>query len=235
VSSVSDPSPEQVVDTWKTIKQEVVVTPTPFARQITLNIAGSGWLPNEENIAFFFNGIRVTPTPTMGTSPGDYAWTVDANGSGLYNCSIVVPAGTLNGTHRIDAIGEGTGSGAGSRATAPFIADGKLETTTTFIFHNKRVQGQVVVVEDVEIVNSGSWEAPPAPPCDPIAQTFFATQSRFITSLDLFFISKPTVEYPVVVEFRDVVNGIPGKNILGITIGKIFYIIPVPYLWNICK
>ena len=204
-STVQTQTSTQRILTWDEIQEQIQVVSAPNARIIPINITGANWFDNEDDVAFYFDGVRVNATPVAPSTPGAAQGTINADPSGTLACTITVPVGTKAGPHRIDARGEGTLVIPGSRATAPFVSDGKTRTITTFITHNRSIQNEAITTTEDHYL---TW-------IDPIAQTFFPPQSVFLTKVDLWFTQRPgNAGLPVVVDIRDVVSGFPGQNVL---------------------
>ena len=49
---------------------------------------------------------------------------------------------------------------------------------------------------------------------DPIAQTFLMQQPGMVTKVELFFKSKPASDIPITMQIRNVLNGMPGQEVL---------------------
>jgi hypothetical protein len=176
-------------------------TGLPFYIQVN----GSGFIPNEDNVALYFNGLK---TPIFAISPstqGAHAYSVNADVNGNISGQFQVPEGTLTGLHSVSLKGEGTTSGVGSRSGTNFVSEGKITYITEFITHNSSIQYTETVDTSTTIQFS-----------DPVAQTFVPPQSCFLTGVDVFLSKLPVnTQLPIGVLIVDVVNGIPGQNVLG--------------------
>jgi hypothetical protein len=102
-------------------------------------------------------------------------------------------------------------------AQAEFTSTGILETRQeTFIatrngrIETRSVQENTVVTRqrDLGLVQVGWW--------DPLAQSVMPSTrgGEFVTSVDVFFASKDSVGIPVTLQIREMVNGIPTRNVV---------------------
>lgn len=207
LKTTSTSSTTTTTDSWDDTSNSIQVVPIPNARATLVTLTGSNWIPNEDNIAIYFDGTKLNDvTPIAPSTLGANRGTITADITGAMSGSFVIPAGTKTGQHNIAAIGEGTTEGAGSRATTSYYADGKLQTVTTYITHN-------TVISSTTTTTDTDWYHLTM---DPVAQTFIATKSTFLTKIELFFSAKPSDNgLPVLVDLRTTVNGIPGQDVLG--------------------
>ena len=200
----------------------------PFIRSRTVNFTGTRFKPNTRVYAFFDN-IDVTSyvTPTGGALGGNVV--SDANGA--LSGSFTIPDPTVDANPRwrtgtrvfrltsssindlnsdVETAGEGDYSARGSietvRETIISTREPRLvrENTT----ENRNLARTSTRRTDRQV---GWW--------DPLAQTFLIDDKGgvFVTSLDLFFQSKPEAgdsQVPVTLQIREVKNGYPSTNIL---------------------
>lgn len=194
-----------------------------YARQIPVEINGEGFIAEEDNIFVIFNGVQVNPEILAPSVPGTNNWTLKADADGNIGCRFTIPPNQPAGNNIVDVVGASLYS-AGSRASALISSQGTLQTTV------KTTTITTYVITTQYVVDTTYIESQPAPtpapqicgcppPCDPIAQTFSAPYATYITSIDLFFTQKPSTgnlkSNFVSVQIRNVVDGLPGKTILG--------------------
>jgi len=176
--------------------------------------------PNSTVYAFF-DGVDVsnyvsetTPgyTPLVGVNTvtahpsGAGALTTDANGA--VSGSFLVPNNTTTnfttGKKEFKLTSSSTNNDALTRtsAVADYTAAGLIETRNNVI-----ISTRTPVVQRKE-VSSGvvSWS-------DPLAQSILLDKSSFVTSVDLYFVSKDD-NIPVQVQIRKMVNGFPTQEVL---------------------
>ena len=105
-------------------------------------------------------------------------------------------------------------------ADAIYSARGMLDTQQeTIIATRNAIVSTTDLFEEGEIIVGSEWSPPRM---DPLAQTFIVLDTdvqndnvsgAFATSCDIFFFAKDNT-YPVTMEIRNVVNGVPGPKIL---------------------
>jgi hypothetical protein len=103
-----------------------------------------------------------------------------------------------------------------SRARANYRAEGILETRETTIHSVRNAQlveeqlseNQVIMQSSERIVADTGW-------WDPLAQSFLIDVKGgcFLSKVDVFFATRD-LKIPVMLELREVVNGVPGKRVL---------------------
>lgn len=94
-----------------------------------------------------------------------------------------------------------------------------LSTRTPRISIESLSESRVVVSVDVQQVDD--WDDDQGGDDDPLAQTFFVGNSgpginrgSFITDIDVYFSTKDDDDIPIKMELREVVNGVPGVNVV---------------------
>ena len=200
----------------------------PFIRSRTVNFSGTRFKPNTRVYAFFDNiDVNSYVTPTGGALGGNIV--SDANGA--LSGTFAIPDATVDsnprwrtGTRVFRLTSSSTNDRVSDIQTAgesDYTARGTLETVRETIVSTRE---PVLVREDVNETRTiartatrtatqqvGWW--------DPLAQTFLVDDpgGDFITSLDLFFQSKPgatDAQVPVTLQIREVQNGYPSTTIL---------------------
>lgn len=192
----------ETVDQFREIMEEIEIEPIPLTREVQVDVEGKRYIPEEDNVTLYIDGKRYDTTPTGSYQAGTEGGTLRADTDGRFTGEFLFPAGLPGGEHLIEMAGESPGVGAGSRAEAMFWAQGMhkaITQTTTLVTVLQRVK----VIENITAT-------------DPLAQTFMVDEAAFISSIDLFFKSKPSNNTdPVEVTLMDTINGVPGKNVLG--------------------
>jgi len=174
-------------------------TPIETLRPITIAYTIGGFGAGEILTALRFDGVSV-----ISGSPV-------ADGAGVISGSFVIPVGIPSGNKLMEAEGAG-----GSYGTATFTGQGTLERQTW--------QQQTTVTET-------RWQSPPPPQpvvvfaargggeggrgggnTDPLAQTFTLSESVQISSVDLWFVAKPTTLCSV--QIRTTAVGFPETTIV---------------------
>ena len=200
----------------------------PFIRSRTVNFTGTRFKPNTRVYPFFENvAISQYVTPTGGSLNGNLV--SDANGS--LSGSFAIPDPTVDANPRwrtgtrvfrltssstndlnsdVETAGEEDYSARGTLDTVRetivstreprLVRENTTETRNLARTSTRRVDRQV-----------GWW--------DPLAQTFLIDDEGgvFLTSLDIFFQSKPEAgdsQVPVTLQIREVKNGYPATTIL---------------------
>ena len=200
----------------------------PFIRSRTINFTGTRFKPNTRVYAYFDNiDVSAYVTPTGGALGGNIV--SDANGA--LSGTFAIPSPTVDANPRwrtgtrifrltssstndlnsdVETAGEGDYSARGSLETVRetivstreprIVRENTTETTTIARTSTRRTDRQV-----------GWW--------DPLAQTFLVDDKGgvFVTSLDVYFQSKPETgdsQVPVTLQIREVKNGYPSTNIL---------------------
>src|SRR5210317_809432 len=200
----------------------------PFIRSRTVNFTGTRFKPNTRVYPFFDNvDVSAYVTPTGGALGGNLV--SDANGA--LSGTFAIPDPTVDANPRwrtgtrvfrltssstndlnseVETAGEGDYSASGTLETVRetivstreprLVRENTTETRNLARTSTRRVDRQV-----------GWW--------DPLAQTFLVDDEGgvFLTSLDLFFQSKPEAgdsQVPVTLQIREVKNGYPATTIL---------------------
>lgn len=180
---------------WRTTQQrmELLRSSTAvaqFLRQISVSFVIEGFGANEALTKVTFDGIDVTPA----------AVTADANGQ--VTGSFAIPANVLAGTKEVLFTGV---TPNGSTATAAFVGSGTITTQ---------------VLRQVTTVSVNRWQQDQqndnnqGTTSDPLAQTFTLREGRHLTGLDLKFTAVGSAANLVVIQIREVVNGIPTSTVV---------------------
>ena len=200
----------------------------PFIRSRTVNFTGTRFKPNTRVYPFFDNiDVSSYVTPTGGALGGNVV--SDANGA--VSGTFAIPDATVDSNPRWRTgtrVFRLTSSSTNDRVSdietageADYSARGTLETVRETIISTREprlVRENTTETRTIARTATrtatqqiGWW--------DPLAQTFLVDNpgGNFITSLDLYFQSKPgstDAQVPVTVQIREVQNGYPSTTIL---------------------
>ena len=200
----------------------------PFIRSRTVNFTGTRFKPNTRVYPFFENiDISSYVTPTGGSLGGNLV--SDANGA--LSGSFAIPDPTVDANPRwrtgtrvfrltssstndlnseVETAGEGDYSASGSLET---VRETIVSTREPRIVRENTTENRTIARTSTRRTDRqvGWW--------DPLAQTFLVDDKGgvFVTSLDIYFQSKPDTtdsQVPVTLQIREVKNGYPSTNIL---------------------
>ena len=200
----------------------------PFIRSRTVNFTGTRFKPNTRVYPFFENiDISSYVTPTGGSLGGNLV--SDANGA--LSGSFAIPDPTVDANPRwrtgtrvfrltssstndlnseVETAGEGDYSASGSLET---VRETIVSTREPRIVRENTTENRTIARTSTRRTDRqvGWW--------DPLAQTFLVDDKGgvFVTSLDVYFQSKPDTtdsQVPVTLQIREVKNGYPSTNIL---------------------
>lgn len=192
--------------------EEVRVSVSATARQITITATGVGFIPDED-VRAEFSGLRVSLTPSGGSVVGSAPGTVKADGNGAFAATFIVPANQANSAHLVTFYGSGQLSGgAGSYAEVEYLSDSRLRNVSVTNNYERVTTNTTQTVEVVTATKVTSRAFVPVR-ADPLAQTWLAPDTRWISQVKLWFKTKGTT--PVEVLIVPVENGIPTQNVLG--------------------
>lgn len=198
--------PEQIT---KSIGDRVLdISKAPWIRSRVIEVRGTALKPNHDFKVFFDNVEMDIYTTTPGDlgSPGNTK--VTSTSAGNFTCKFTIPAARFKtGTIEVK-ITSADGSNT-SYGSAKYVAEGliqtKQETFMSVTMPNLAIETESLV--QTRVTQTG-WN-------DPLAETFLTgNEMVYISSIDLYFRTKdPSI--PCTVEIRNVVNGYPGKQVLG--------------------
>lgn len=157
-----------------------------YARQIEIQVECSDFPANTDLLTGYIDGVQVNLTPLGATQAGSSYGTVKADANGYLKAKFVIPYGIRTGAREIVL------KNPVSSASAIFTSSGINRTVTTSIFRTRTHYS----------------------PVDPLAQSFQLSMDRVVTGVELFFKTKSTVNVPVTVQVRSMVNGYPGTEVL---------------------
>ena len=188
--SITGTSGEQLG--WSTFTGQTVTTTTAtildeaimYMRTLDIEVTGSNFTPNTDNLTCYFNDIVRPLTPTGSTRAGAETGTIKADERGRFTCKFTIPEKSPCGNVNVE-IKNGTDKG-----TAVYFAQGRKQVIQTTVLTTKIT------------VN----------PYDPLAQAFQFDEDTVLTQVGLFFATKDS-DKNMVVQVRNMVNGYPGTTI----------------------
>lgn len=155
-----------------------------YMREITVEVKGSNFLPNADNIQCTFDDVVVPLVPTGTTVAGTNAGTVKSDEHGRFTATFktlkTTPCGTVNVVL----------SNANNEGTAIYTAMGRKQ-----------------VIQDTVLTTRTA-----VTPYDPLAQAFQFDKDTILTQVGLYFAAKDDSKN-CVVQVRNMVNGYPGTII----------------------
>lgn len=160
-----------------------------YIPETVINLSGINFYPNQDNLTLYFDGKKLTATPTGDTPSGTGAGTVKSKADGTLSLSFTIPADTFRtGLRKVEL------KNAYQSAQTSFTSYG-----TRNLY--ERVNKKQVVITITRYV-------------EPLAESFYNTEAGYLTKLDLYFKSKDAGTIPAFVQIRNVDNGYPGEEIL---------------------
>lgn len=164
---------------YNTILDEAIM----YMRRITVEVVGSNFTPNIDNIRCYFNDTLVPLTSKVGL-PGTQPGTVKADAQGVVNATFKVPANVPCGTVEV-RLESPTGKGVTN-----YTSNGR-----------RRITQKTILTTRTEVK-----------PSDPLAQSFQFETDTILTKACLYFASKDP-NRSIIIQIRDMVNGYPGSTI----------------------
>ena len=159
-----------------------------------LTINGTNFYPNQDNLAVYFDGVKLVATPLDNTPVGTETGTVKSKPDGTLSLKVTIPANRFyTGLKKVEVKNQYVG------AETSFYASGIRELYERITHFNIR--------RDIT-----RYRYVP-PPVEPLAQSFYVPDNCYITGVGLFFARKDNT-IPIVVELRPLVNGFPGQTAL---------------------
>jgi len=200
------------IETSESIISDTAAT---YIRSRTLEISGSNFPPQLNNIRCYFDGVIVPIYPTGATTSGDEiiegaerslgTGTVKATADGKVTALLPIPENRfLTGIRevRLETSIDGYDDGSGS-AFALYQASGTVRTIQRTITTINNV-----LLERVTTVHTTTF-------IDPVGQTFVLDRMTLISGIDLYFEAKPQDNTPVTCDIREVVDGTITSTIYG--------------------
>lgn len=158
----------------------------PYIKPQEVAIHVTNLSKNADNLVLTFDGVELEVTGENDKYIGTNHGTLKADSTGVARGTFQIPSGIRTGTREVVLYNDN------NRCSTTFEAQGTRNDTD-------------ITVKSITII----YKPKPAPPVDPVAQTFYFPQSRFVTSFGVYFGAKD-IDENVVLEVRNVVNGYPG-------------------------
>ena len=167
-----------------------------YMRQRKITFEAKNFLPYEDGFEITIEGTSViNPTPASSTYKGSLENSFKADSAGTIKGSFDIPAGVIQCGNRSIKIENSNGS----LASASYQAYGTMKDVQSII--NKTTVSVTLY--------------------DPLAQSFTLTQNKSLTSVDLYFATKPTSTgashtSDMIVQIRELSDdGYPNRNVKG--------------------
>ena len=171
---------QTVTTTTSTILDEAIM----YMRTLDIEVTGSNFNPDADNLTCYFNDIKRNLTPTGTTRTGAEPGTIKADSKGRFTAKFTIPEKSPCGSVTVEI------SNATNKGTAVYTAQGRKQIIQTTVLTTKIT------------VN----------PYDPLAQAFQFDEDTVLTQVGLFFANKDS-DKNIVVQVRNMVNGYPGTTV----------------------
>jgi len=193
-SSTTDTAIGQRVDTFS---EESIVAESSikYIRRREIEVDGSLFPPNLENIKCYFDGVEVPLIATGDTEAGE-GGSVKSNESGAFTAKFTIPENILTGIREVRLSSDVKVDGYETSAFALYQASGTSRT----------IQRTVTTLTTV-LLNRVTTVNTIVSPIDPVGQTFVLDRMTLVSGIDLYFESKPTGNVPITCDIREVING----------------------------
>lgn len=174
-----------------------------YVRTREIDVEGSHFPPDLDNIKCYFDGVEAALTPTGSTLAGTKSGSIKANISGTFTAKFRIPDNILSGVREVRLESDVSVDGYENSAFALYQASGtsrtiqRTVTALTTVLLNR--------VTTVTITHN----------IDPVGQTFVLDRMTLVSGIDLYFEAKPTGTTPVTCDIREVVNGNITSTIYG--------------------
>jgi hypothetical protein len=182
---------DTVTATWfedKLLSKEAMT----YIPQCTLNVYGTNFFPNQDNLAVYFDGVKLIATPTNNTPSGTEPGTVKSKPDGTLSLQFTIPTNRFYaGQKKIEVKNQYGGA------------------ETTFFAHGIRELYEKI--KHINIRRDTTHHI--FVPVDPLAQSFYIPDNCYLTGVGLFFAQKDN-SIPITVQLRPMVNGFPGTTVL---------------------
>lgn len=172
-----------------------------YMRPIDIEVTGSNFTLNADNLTAYFNDGKVNLRPEGGTQAGTDVGTVKSDSAGKFRAKFTVPEGTPCGNVEVRV--ENDYNHGGTR----FSAQGRKQIIQDTVFTtvtNVTTRTKYDTVTDYTVITTIH---------DPLAQSFYVDDDIVLTDIGLFFSEKDDTKN-VIIEVRDLDNGYPSANIL---------------------
>lgn len=207
-----------------------------FVRQRTISVTGSKWDDTEDNIALFFDNIRVFLTPTGTTVAGTTTGTVKSNASGAWTATFDIPTNVISGEKKVFAIA----ADSGNTAYSVYSANGMKRIIERHTYYSPAGPPMPASPDPVVLPAVGaplnetgipSWVAPDPnvnpvllsdgplawrPRPDPIGEEIIPNEDYDILGVDLYFRYKDSTDSGVI-HLRELDDGDPAELLKNMT------------------
>ncbi|AMW61859.1 tail fiber protein [Bacillus phage Vinny] len=165
-----------------------------YMRPIDVSFSVSNLSPFANNLTLTFDGVRVDVKPTGSTVAGSQTGTVRADANGVATGTFKIPPNIRTGTREVTIRG-GTATNVTDQATTTFSAQGTAKITTDTITRTH--------------VTFNLY--------DPLAQSFAFPQARVVSSVGVYFASKPSstaTSENIIMQIRGLSDGgLPNRTV----------------------
>lgn len=186
--------------TTESVVSEQAIT---YIRTRDIEVEGSNFPENLDNIKGYFDGVLVPLTATGTTSAGTASGSIKSDATGSFTAKFTIPDKILTGIREVRLESDTKVDGYENSAFALYQASGTSRTiqkTVTTL--------TTVLVNRVTTVNAHTY-------IDPVGQTFVLDKMTMLSGVDVYFEAKPTNNTPVTCDIREVVNGSITSTIYG--------------------
>lgn len=197
--------------TESVIKEESIT----YVRSKEIQVTGSKFPANLDNIKCYFDGVLLPIYPTGTTQSGTDSVTgadislgtgsIKSNSKGELTAKFTIPTGKfLTGIREVRLETSVPGYDVEGQASALYQATGVSRTI-------QRTVTTLTTVLLERVTTTTTWVSDNL---DPVGQTFVLDKMTIISGIDLYFASKPTVDVSVDCDIREVSNGTITSTIL---------------------
>lgn len=174
-----------------------------YMRQREIDVEGSQFPGNLDNIKCYFDGQLVSLTPTGDTLSGTEAGSVKSNTQGRFTAKFTIPENIPVGTREVRLESDIQREGYANSASILYLGTATKQVwqrTATVLVHTLYNRHYTVITNNY---------------VDPIGQTFVLDKMTIISSINLYFEGKPEGTVPVTCEIRGVENGTITSTVYG--------------------
>ena len=165
-----------------------------YMRPITINLRGSNYTINADNLTCYFNDQKIDMTPTGQSVQGSTEGTMKSDSDGKFEATITVPEGIPCGT--VDILVTNENNNGGTRFSAQgrrqIIQESVFRTVTTVT--TRTTYTTVTRYTTITTIH------------DPLAQSFYVENDCVMTQLGLFFSKKDKIKN-IIIEIRELNDG----------------------------
>ena len=200
-TSSSTSTSTRTEETFRTQSDIILDEAIEYMRPIELQVRGSNFTVNTDNLTCFFNGTKVDLEPDGQTEKGSVDGTVKSDREGKFLAKFTIPEGIPCGT--VEVIVSNEYNNGGTR----FSAQGRRQIIQDSVFRT------VTTVETRTHYKTVTRYTTITTIHDPLAQSFFIDEDCVLTQIGLFFNVKDNTKN-IILEVRTLENGAPTAEIL---------------------